>query len=53
MVADKIVWLCRRLLLSTLTPQERKELKQIRRLVLEDLGLEDDPDELIEVPVVS
>ena len=51
MVADKIVWLCRRLLLSTLTPQERKELKQIRRVVLEGPGLEDNQDELIEAPL--
>ena len=70
MVADKIVWPCRRLgipgrfvrqwlrnhlprlLLSTLTPQGREELKQIRRLVLEDLGLEDDPEEPIEAPLI-
>lgn len=70
LVADKIVWPCRRLgipghfvrqwlrnhlprlLLNTLTPQGREELKQIRRLVLEDLGLEDDPDEPIEAPLM-
>ena len=77
MVADKIVWPCRRLgipghfvrqwlrnhlprlLLSTLAPQGREELKQIRRLVLtdqepykEDLGLEDGPDEPIEAPLI-
>ena len=70
MVADKIVWPCRRLeipgpfvqqwlrnhlprlLLSTLTPRGREELKQIRRLVLEDLGMEDDADEPIEAPLI-
>jgi hypothetical protein len=70
MVADKIVWPCRRLgipghfvrqwlrnhlprlLLNTLTPQGRGELKQIRRLVLEDLGLEDAPEEPIEGPQI-
>ena len=70
MVADKIVWPCRRLevpghfvrqwmrnhlprlLLSTLTPQGREELKQIRRLVLEDLGMDGAAEEPIEAPLI-
>jgi hypothetical protein len=69
MVADKIVWPCRRLqvpgrfvrqwlrnhlprlLLTTLAPQGRDELRQVRRLVLEDLGLEDEPDEAVGGPM--
>ena len=62
LVADKIVWPCRRLevpaefvdqwlrnhmprlLLPTLVPQGQQELTQIRRLVLEDLGMPDIED---------